>query len=90
MPKKLFKVDVARTITMVVYAEDEADAEYEAIHSADDEVNNQFGIDWEAVSLPRPINHADSVPRGWSSSIPYGDDVDDRTVIELLAQAEGA
>lgn len=82
MSKKLYAVQCEKTFTIVVLAEDKADAEKLALKHADEEGQN-LDRNWDVFS-PTEITNIDQVPREWKGSIPWGED-DDRPVREILA-----
>lgn len=83
---KLYAVTVTRRVDMVVFTENESEAEEEALVCADDEVDNNGNFDdWEVYGFPRLVSSLKHVENHWRDGIPYGEGVDDRTVAEILA-----
>jgi len=89
MPK-LFEVEVQRTVTMMVLADDEYEAEEIAVDNADDEADNDWPARWETVGLPREVTKLSTYEaKKYGNSIPWdkpGVNEDEKTVSEILAE----
>jgi len=86
MPK-LYEVEVQRTVTMMVLADDEYEAEEIAIKHHDSEV------DWHTTAYPiRVLKLSKSGEKKFGDSIPWSApnvNEDEKTVVQLLAANEG-
>jgi len=89
MPK-LYEVEVQRTVTMMVLADDEYEAEEIALEHAEDEADNEWRAQWETVGLPREVTKLSKYEaKKFGNSIPWdkpGANEDEKTVSELLAE----
>jgi len=89
MPK-LYEVEVQRTVTMMVLADDEYEAEEVALDYADEEADNDWRTQWETVGLPREVKSL--TPRSekkFGDAIPWSApnvNEDEKTVSEILAE----
>jgi len=81
--KQLWHAEI--TVSMYVYAETEEEA-YDLVSDyGDEEMDNVNSSDWTVWGTVDNTAHLEG---DWAESIPYGDDVNDRTCTQILAEID--
>lgn len=82
--KKLYAVTVVKEMNIVVHADGFEEAASLALDNADDEDRNNGTAEWSVYRNVFEISTVDEIPCEWIDGIPYGVEVNDRTVNQLL------